>query len=152
MEDDAETLTPEPESAAVPPASDREPAFLVRARRILGGDIRPEDYLPVTPEVQRRVDLFMDWARSRAQGQPPPLPEVETRQLRMELLSYHHGGENIAYIEDDKGILVLGVGLAQAGQIVRTFASQTPYTIAVDAPFPWDAAGELASGWIAAPD
>ena len=76
------TLISEPESAAVPPASDREPAFLVRARRILGGDIRPEDYLPVTPEVQRRVDLFMDWARSRAQGQPPPLGCMTSRTGR----------------------------------------------------------------------
>src|SRR5262249_23689331 len=105
-------------------------------RRILAGDIRPDDYLPVTPEVRRRVELFMDWARARANGQPPPLPEVEERQLREELLSFHHGGVNIAYIEDEKGILVLGVGLEQSGQIVRTLAGQTRRRIAVAVP--WD--------------
>src|SRR4051812_40945057 len=31
------------------------PDFLDRARRILGGDVRPDDYLPVTAEVESRV-------------------------------------------------------------------------------------------------
>ncbi len=135
MPDDANTLTPESGTPTTHAAG--EPAFLTRARRILSGNIRPDDYLPVTPEVRQRVDLFMDWARARANGQPPPLPEVEVRQLRTELLSFHHGGVNIAYIEDEKGIVVLGVGLEQSGLIARTLAKGVEPPIAFGAPDSW---------------
>jgi hypothetical protein len=37
-----------------------ELAFITRARRILGGDVRPEDYLPVTATVRRAVEMAMD--------------------------------------------------------------------------------------------
>lgn len=127
MPDDANTLTPESGTPTTHAAG--EPAFLTRARRILSGNIRPDDYLPVTPEVRQRVDLFMDWARARANGQPPPLPEVEVRQLRTELLSFHHGGVNIAYIEDEKGIVVLGVDLEQSGAVLRAFPNEIDHPI-----------------------
>ncbi|HSQ56801.1 MAG TPA: hypothetical protein VLM40_13755 [Gemmata sp.] len=115
-----------------------EPAFIARARRILAGDIHPDDYLPVTPEVKHRVDLFMDWARARAGDQPPPDPEVEERQLRSELLSFHHGGENLAYIEDSRGVIVLGVGLEQSGEILRNFPEHTQRPIWFGAPDNWN--------------
>lgn len=136
MSDDRDTLTPEPYAPPSPPAPEDEPAFLARARRILAGDVRPEDYLPVTSEVRHRVELFMDWARGRANG-VPLAPEVEPRQLRSELLSFHHGGVNIAYIDDDVGVIVLGVGLEESGRIVRTLAPTTDRTIAFGPPDPW---------------
>ena len=48
-----------------------------RARRILGGDVRPEDYLPVTPEVEgaraRDLAFAMDhMEKGRAAGRMPP--------------------------------------------------------------------------------
>jgi hypothetical protein len=48
----------------------------------------------------------------------------------------HHCGQNIAYLEDDHGVIVLGVGLEQAGQIIRTFASTASQRIAFTAPDP----------------
>lgn len=125
MTDDIPTLTPDSPTVSAHTPTAEEPAFLTRARRILAGNIRPEDYLPVTPEVRRRVDRFMDWARDRANGQPLPLPEVEERQLRTELPSFHHGGVNFAYIEDKHGIVVPGVGLEQSGAIARTFPNES---------------------------
>jgi hypothetical protein len=127
MANNPTTVTPEPDTAA------GEPAFLGRARRILAGDVRPEDYLPVTPEVRRRVDLFMDWARARGNGQALA-PEVEPRQLKEELLSFHHGGENVAYIEDEKGIVVLGVGLDQSSALIEAFPHELNRPIWFGAP------------------
>ncbi|MBA4063940.1 MAG: hypothetical protein C0501_09555 [Isosphaera sp.] len=122
-----DTLTP-----AAPAA---EPAFLARARRILGGDVRPDDYLPVTPEVRRRVDLFLEWARARGNGMPLA-PGVEARQERVETLSFHHGGENIVYIEDERGIIVLAVGLDRGTDLFREFHGRTPHTLVDAVPFP----------------
>jgi hypothetical protein len=152
MPDDANTLTPETVSPAnCEPLTSAsiadEPAFLTRARRILTGDIRPDDYLTVTPEVQRRVALCLQYAKARGNGQLLA-PEVEPRQLRQEVLSFHHGGQNIAYIEDDRGVLVLAVGLEQMRSVLETFLSRTSRTITVDAPFLWDNAGEYVSTWI----
>jgi hypothetical protein len=62
---------------------------------------------------------------------------VESRQLRLELLSFHHGGENIAYIENETGVVVLGVGLEQSGQIVRALLPTANQRIAFGAPDPW---------------
>jgi hypothetical protein len=139
--DERDTLTPNPTTPTgtnvTHEAPDGEPAFLARARRILAGDVRPDDYLPVTPEVRHRVDLFMDWARARAGDQPPPIPEVEERQLRSELLSFHHGGVNLAYIEDDRGVIVLGVGLEQSAEVLRTFSKETQRPIWFGAPDHW---------------
>ncbi len=147
--DDANTLSSETATPGTNPStpSESEPAFLARARRILADDIRPEDYLTVTPEVQRRVALCLQYANARVNGQPLA-PEVEPQQLRQELLSFHHGGQNIAYITDDRGIIVLAVGLEQMRSILDTFLGRISRTITVDAPFPWDDAGEYACAWI----
>ncbi|HEV3438150.1 MAG TPA: hypothetical protein VG122_12370 [Gemmata sp.] len=147
--DDANTLTSETASPGTNPSTpaESEPAFLARARRILADDIRPEDYLTVTPEVQRRVALCLQYANARGNGQPLA-PEVEPLQLRQELLSFHHGGQNIAYIEDDNGVIVLAVGLEHMRSVLETFLGRISRTITVDTPFPLDNASEYASTWI----
>lgn len=125
MKDDADNPASEsatqmlPESPADPQP---EPAFITRARRILTGDIRPDDYLEVTPEVRRRVKLSMDYAIARLNGQQPA-PEVEPRQIRQETLSFHHGGDSVAYIEDERGIIILGVGPEQPTTLLEKIPS-----------------------------
>lgn len=138
MTDDADTLATEPTMpmAHEPLASkqiESEPAFLARARRILGGDVRPEDYLPMTPEVRRRVDLVLQAANARSNGQPLA-PELEPQQLRQELLSVHHGGQNIAFIGDDRGVIVLGVGLEQSSALIETFSDKVSGRVFFGAP------------------
>ena len=133
-----DTLAPDP--AAPPAAPDppaAEPAFLARARRILAGDVRPDDYLPVTPEVRHRVDLFLEWARVRGNG-VPLAPGVEAKQERVETLSFHHGGVNVAYLEDDAGVIVLGVGLEQSGYVARNLLTPDGPRIWFGAGDPWD--------------
>jgi hypothetical protein len=99
-----------------PPGLD---AALARARRILEGDIRPEDYLPVTAEVRRLTDREMDWARERgrAAGYTGELnPAVERRQLEQNLLRVHCRNQHVAYIKDEKGIVIVITGLEETGR------------------------------------
>jgi hypothetical protein len=136
--DEANTLVPEPtlpQSLDAPAStkSGSEPAFLARARRILGGEIRPEDYLTITPEVHRRVELFLQAANARGNGQQLT-PEVKTRQARQEVLSFHHGGQNVAYISDDRGVIVLAVGLDQSSALIEAFPDKINGRVYFDAP------------------
>jgi hypothetical protein len=99
-----------------PAATPEHDPVIQRAERILSGDIRPEDYLPVTPEVRAAVDRDLEFARRRLRGEPDP--EVAARQLRQRLLSVHHGGENVAYLADDLGVVVLAIGLRQVAAVL----------------------------------
>src|SRR5690348_4599871 len=76
MSHEHETLTDGSPATTEPAPGEGEPAFLARARRILGGDVRPEDYLPVTPEVQARVARDLVFAadhlkKAQAAGRAP---------------------------------------------------------------------------------
>ena len=90
----------------------RRPAGRRRAgpgQRILSGDIRPDDYLPTTPEVKRLTDRELEYARARSAtvGITELEPEVERRQLHLNLLLVHCKNQHIAYIEDTTGIVVV---------------------------------------------
>jgi hypothetical protein len=122
------------------PRAESVPDFLDRAKRILGGDIRPDDYLPVTPEVEARVQRDLAFAASHIQkqfeaGRIPAVfeldPSVPIRQRNEWLLSMHYGGQNIAHIEDDKGVIVLAVGLEQGAALLDAF----PYELRKDVGF-----------------
>jgi hypothetical protein len=93
--------------------------WLDRAERILFGDIRPDDYLPVTPEVRRLTDREMAYARERLRG-ADPAPCFEERQLRQNLLLVHCRQQHVAYIEDESGMIVVVTGLDEIGQMLRT--------------------------------
>ena len=63
----------------------------------------------------------MDWARARgtATGFTDLDPCVERRQLRQNLLRVHCRNQDVAYIEDDTGIVVVITGLDEIGQMLR---------------------------------
>ena len=114
-----DTAEPVANGHAVRPGLD---AALARARRILEGDIRPDDYLPVTPEVKRLTDREMDYARARgaAAGYTGELdPAVEVRQLRQNLLLVHCKNQHVAYIKNETGIVVVITGLEEIGEMLR---------------------------------
>src|SRR6187549_3924002 len=106
-EDDYPTTGSAPAAAEHDPAT--RPAFLARAERILGGDVRPEDYLPVTPEVEARVrrDLAFTAEQIRKAHEAGRIPAVfdvdattpefpvplSVRQRNDWLLSLHYGGQ-----------------------------------------------------------
>jgi hypothetical protein len=123
----------DPSELPRPPADPELAAILERAGRILGGDIRPHDYLPVTPQVEKAVERDMAYARSRADGREV-LPAVEARQLRERLLSFHHAGITVCYIEDGRGVIVLAVGLHRIAPVLRAFAAGRREPLAVTTP------------------
>lgn len=133
-------MTPEVRTDPVAPAAAngtyREADFLARARRVLAGDVRPDDYLPVTPEVRRAVDGAMAYYRERGKGQALA-PEVEPWQLQNELLSFHYGGENIVYTELPDGVVVLAVGLEQMKEVLTTLGPTAGPRLCIDVPLPW---------------
>ena len=127
--------------------TEAEPEFLARARRILGGDIRPDDYLPVTPEVEARVarDLAFDADHVQKQfelGRIPAAfeidPSVAIRQRNDWLLSLHYGGQNVAYIENNVGVIVLAIGLEQGGDLLDAFPYELRKDVYFGAPLPPD--------------
>jgi hypothetical protein len=103
------------------PRPGHEPEFVARARRILSGDIRPKDYLPVTPEVESRVARDFAFAaehiRKKVEAGRAPAGiafdpnarfdgvglTLAARQRNDYLLSLHYGGQNVAYIENEQG-------------------------------------------------
>ena len=89
-----------------------------RAARILSGDLRPSDYLPVTDRVRFLTDREMAYARERLKGVEPD-PCVERRQLHQNLLLVHHPEEHVGYIEDDTGIAVVVTGLDEIAEFIR---------------------------------
>jgi hypothetical protein len=131
--------TSAPESATSEPRPEARPDFLDRARRILSGDVRPDDYLPVTPEVESRVARDLAFAAEHVQkrfeaGRIPAAFEIDpnarfdgvgftlgARQRNEWLLSLYYGGQNIAYIENEQGIIALAVVLEAGGKLVDAF-------------------------------
>jgi hypothetical protein len=140
---------PAPEAATTELRPEARPDFLERARRILGGDVRPDDYLPVTPEVESRVGRDLAFAADHVRkkheaGRIPAAYEIDpnarfdgvgltlgARQRNDWLLSLYYGGRNIAYIESEQGIIVLAVGLEAGGKLIDTF----PYELLKDVGF-----------------
>jgi hypothetical protein len=132
------------------------PDFLERAKRILGGDIRPEDYLPVTPEVEAHVKRDLAFAeehirKAHEAGRIPAVFDADAttsepgfdvpysvRQRNEWLLSLHYGGQNIAYIENNRGVVVLAVGLEAGGALLEAFPYQMRQDVAFGAPIPPD--------------
>jgi hypothetical protein len=148
---DPVTLTPTPDSpaatAGISALPTTEPAFLSRARRILADDIRPEDYLPLTPEARAAVNRDLAFAREHIQkaastGRIPtvyePDPSVPIQQRNNWLLSFHFGGQNIAHIENDAGVIVLAVGLDQTRALLDAFPYELRKDVFLDTPLPLD--------------
>jgi hypothetical protein len=108
------------------PANPATDTALARAARILSGDVRPDDYLPITPEVKRLTDRELEYARSRyaTVGITELEPEVERRQLRQNLLLVHCKHQHVAYIEDDTGIVVVITGLDEIGEMLRKLPAE----------------------------
>jgi hypothetical protein len=136
-----------PPTAANGTPAAAEPAFLARARRVLAGDIRPEDYLPVTPEVRDRVERDLAYIREHVRraaeaGRIPaafePAESTAVRQRNDWLLSFHHGGQNVACIENDTGVIVLAVGLEQGRAIIDAFPYEQRKDVALATPEPFD--------------
>jgi hypothetical protein len=84
-----------------------EPAYLARARRILAGDVRAEDYLPVPDTVRADIDdLFHRFALEHG---TEATPESYQFALNRAVLNHHHGSDVTLARLTDRGVLVLAV-------------------------------------------
>ncbi len=128
------------------------PDFLDRAKRILGGDIRPDDYLPVTQEVEAHVTRDLAFAGEHVQkqfeaGRIPAAFEIDpnarfdefgltvgAKQRNEWLLSLYYGGQNIACIENEHGVIVLAVGLKNSAKLLDAFPYEQRKDVQFDAP------------------
>ncbi len=111
-----------------------EPDYIVRARRILSGDIRPDDYLPVTPEVEESVardlagmrdDIRKDVEAGRIPAMFELDPCVEIGQRTTRLLSAYHAGELVVSTTDHTGTIVLAAGVENCAALLDAF----PYDV-----------------------
>jgi hypothetical protein len=152
----ADVTAPISEAAPAEARPEARPDFLDRARRILAGDIRPDDYLPVTPEVEARVQRDLAFAGDHVRkqfeaGRIPAAFEIDpnarsddedltlgARQRNQWLLSLYYGGQNIAYIENETSIIVLAVGLEAGGTLIKTFPYELLKDVGFGAPLPPD--------------
>lgn len=125
--------TPTLEPAPLPrPPSD---GWLDRARRILGGEKQPADYLPLAPEVAELLNR--DLASLRAELGAEPAGTTVRRQRTQYLLSFHFGGANVAYLDDDHGVIVLAVGVDRIAEFVRAVPYELCRDVAYTAPDVW---------------
>jgi hypothetical protein len=151
---DGSATAPEAPSGEVRPEA--RPDFLDRARRILAGDIRPDDYLPVTPEVEARVARDLAFAADHVQKRRDAKGistafEIDPRarfdefslsvgaiQRNQWLLSLYYGGQNIACIENEQGVIVLAVGLEQSAAVINAFPYEQRRDVGLCTPDPPD--------------
>jgi hypothetical protein len=123
MTSDTDTLAPKPTTpheSLTSTQTGSEPAFLARARRILGGDIRPEDYLAV-PEVIHSA-VAKEVARLLVDNGLQVSDEFRTRMCNDWTLQFVHGGQPLACRYTDSGVIVFAVDTEK----IRTFLEQFP--------------------------
>jgi hypothetical protein len=101
-----ETLLSDAPAAPDTPAP-AEPAYLSRARRILSGDVRADDYLPVPDSVRAAVDAdFRQFAREYG---TEATPEAYRFALNRAVLDHYHAYDVVLARLTDDGVLVLAV-------------------------------------------
>jgi hypothetical protein len=79
---------------------------VIRASRILSGDIRPEDYLPVSNDIIAFV------ADGEARGGVAMLPEYREKMILDLALQAYHAGEELLVRYTPEGVIVLTAGSA----------------------------------------
>ena len=75
--------------------------------------------------------------RTAGKGTAPLDPSVEPRQLLRELLSFHHGGHDICYIQDGRGVIVLAVGLDRIAEVLKAYGTAWREPLTVTTPEMW---------------
>lgn len=87
---------------------------LARAKRILAGDIRPGDYLPVPDDVIAFVDA------AEAQGGVKMLPEYRRLMIDDLVLQTYHTGDEVLIRKTPQGVIVLAAGPDDVEELYTT--------------------------------
>lgn len=101
----------------LPPDADKY--TLDRALRILRDGVRPEDCLPITPEVERVVGLHEAYFTERLGGTPPAASYMHNIWVD-QTLAAHLPDCHVAYLDDARGVAVLAVGLDAIAALIQT--------------------------------
>lgn len=99
-----------------------------RIARILTGDIRPDDYLPVPDEVITFVD------RAEARGGVKLLPEYRRRMISQLALQHHHAGTEVLVRHAPDGVIVLATGPDEVDQVAQTLSPEQQALVSVEHP------------------
>lgn len=114
---------PAAEEPPVAPRPEARPDFLERATRILGGDVRPEDYLSVPPEVVTVVEGEV--ARLRTQEGIEVSDDFRTRLVNEWVLQYCYGGKPVACQRSEFGVVIFAVGAADIQRFLGHFPQRS---------------------------
>lgn len=92
---------------------------LDRALRILRDGVRPEDCLPVTDDVRRIVGVHERDFTERLDGLPPAASYM--RHIWVDqTLAAHLPDQHVVFIDDERGVAVLAVGLEAMSVLLGT--------------------------------
>ncbi len=105
----------------VPPAPppDASEYTLHRALRILRDGVRADDCLPITDEVRRVVAGEEAYFTARLGGTPPAASYMRGI-LVDQILADQMPDQHVAYLDDEKGVVVLAVGLDDISVLLRS--------------------------------
>jgi hypothetical protein len=114
-----QTPTSWPDTATVAPAILQEPTFLARARRILSGEIRADDYLLTPDELVREVEAH--YQRVAEESGVVASDAARRRTLADWTLSHYYGGQLVFRRQTDQGVIILAVGPNEVGVVEEAF-------------------------------
>ncbi len=101
---------------------------LARAARILSGNIRPDDYLPVSEEDVAFVD------GSEARTGIKLLPEYRRKMISCLALQEHHGGNEVLTFHTLDGVIVLAAGGDEVDWIAKSLPREQQSRTVIEYP------------------
>jgi hypothetical protein len=118
------TLTPRAPSA---------PETVVeRAKRILSGGVRDDDYLKASADLRARVDEETSHISTANKIELPP----ETRQWMLDnyTLQHYHSGREVACWRTGTGVIVLAAGAEEVNEVLNAITPEQRNNIVIEYP------------------
>jgi hypothetical protein len=110
--------------------------ILERATRILGGDIRPDDYLTLPPDAAAKVEWEFQTALAMRPG--GILTDAEKHRIWQDrALSYHYGWRWVATLRTPDGVIALWV-VSESTDLAHRLPDELQSQIHYAFPMPWE--------------
>lgn len=126
-------LAPNGSGGSHPPPAEPAEAPLARALRILSGDIRPDDYLAVPPEVQADHDREMN--RLLVEEGIDVAPATRRDILAYNTLRHYFAGQEILRRVTEHGVLVLAADSDEVSAFHRAVPPEQWKFVTLDYPY-----------------
>lgn len=116
-------------------ASDAGEPLLTRAKRILSGDIRPDDYLRLPSPAAVRVEREFELVQAMRPGST--LTDGARARVRTDrTLEHHFGGQVVACLRTAAGVIVLAAGEEAIAALVQAVPGSDWKGVAIEFPEP----------------